>query len=469
METTHHNNVVIGSGSGGLTIAIGLARLGKQVVLIEANHVGGDCTNVGCIPSKTLIHLAKEFRPGDDVREILAEVVRKRNWLRNEETEEVKAMHNIVFIEGRASFSGEKELVVTSPDGNSRIIKADQIFIATGARPRLLEIPGLPQVQTLTNETIFDISDLPQHLVIMGAGIIAVEMAVAFRKLGSQVTLIALDQRVLPNYPPEVSEAIHPELERQGIKLHLGATSDHYDPETSTLFASRQDQVFPIEAVDKVLIAIGRIRNIDNLNLEKAGINFDQNGIKVDGFGRTNVRGVYAVGDVTPTSAFTHSANVQGRRLIQKIVFPYLPATKKEPYFPTATFSNPEIATTGMTRKQIEEKFNQRLILRLRCDLKDIDRGYTDHIENGFVSVDVMRLTGKILGATIVAPHASEMISFFTLAINERVSLYKLFRQVYPYPTYSNGIQKIADDYIKETLSNLPREIGTFLRYRFLS
>lgn len=466
MKTEHYKYVIIGAGSGGLTVAIGLANMGKRVALIESTYVGGDCTNVGCVPSKALIHLAKIFRPGDDANAALAEVTRKRNNLRDKETEEIKNYPNIDFIQGHARFSGSKELLVTTPEGDTRMISADNIIIATGARPRLLDIPGLPEKRMLTNESIFDITNLPKHLAIMGAGIIAVELAFAFRKLGSQVTLIALDERVLPTYPAEVSEAMQPELEKRGISLHLKATSDHYEEVSHTLFAKSQDKPFPIQDVDQVLIAIGRARNIDQLDLEKAGVAYDRDGIQVDGFGRTNVKGIYAIGDITPTSAFTHSANAQGRRVVQKILFPYLPASKKEPLFPTATYSDPEIATVGLTRKQIEEKCHPELIMHLRFDLKDLDRGYTDDIQNGFILVDVVRLTGTILGATIVAPHASEMISFFTLAINQRISMYKLYRQVYPYPTFSNGIQKIADAFMRETLPKILRELKTYLRYR---
>jgi pyruvate/2-oxoglutarate dehydrogenase complex dihydrolipoamide dehydrogenase (E3) component len=466
MKTEHFNHVVIGAGSGGLTVAIGLANLGKRIALIESSHVGGDCTNVGCVPSKTLIHLAKNYLPGDDVNAVLAEVTRKRDNLRDEETEEIKHTPNIDFVEGHARFSGQKELEVATPDGNFRRITADNIIIATGARPRFLDIPGLPEERMLTNESLFDITSLPRHLAIIGAGIIAVEMAFAFQKLGSQVTMIALDDRVLPTYPPEVSEVMLPELGKRGITIHLTATSDHYDEQSRTLFAKSQDQVFPINNVDQVLIAIGRVRNIETLDLEKTGIAFDRNGIQVDGFGRTRVKGIYAIGDVTPTSAFTHSANAQGRRLVQKILFPYLPASKKEPLFPTAMYSDPEVATVGLTRKQIEKVCHPELIIHLRFDLKDLDRGYTDDIEHGFIMVDVVRLTGTILGATIVAPHASDMISFFTLAISQRISMHKLYRQVYPYPTFSNGIQKIADAFMRETLPNLLREIWTYVRYR---
>lgn len=466
MKTEHFKHVVIGAGSGGITVAIGLANLGKRVALIEALHVGGDCTNVGCVPSKTLIHLAKEYQPGDDANEVLANVTRKRDLLRDKETEEMMHYPNIDFIQGRAKFTNPKELEVTTPDGDKRLVTADHIVIATGARPRLLDIPGLPEKRMLTNESVFDITNLPKHLAIMGAGIIAVELAFAFRKLGSQVTLIALDDRVLPTYPPEVSEAMQPELEKRGINMYLQATSDRYEEDSRILFAKRQDELIPIPEVDRVLIAIGRVRNIDQLDLEKAGVAYDRNGIQVNGFGRTNVKGIYAIGDVTSTSAFTHSANAQGRRVVQKILFPYLPASKNEPIFPTATFSDPEIATVGLSRKQIEEKCHPNLIMSLRIDLKDLDRGYTDDIQNGFILVDVVRLTGCILGATIVAPHASEMISFFTLAINQRISMYKIYQQVYPYPTFSNGIQKVADAFMRETLPNIRKEIITYLRYR---
>jgi pyruvate/2-oxoglutarate dehydrogenase complex dihydrolipoamide dehydrogenase (E3) component len=467
MSSKHYSNIVIGAGSGGLTVAIGLANLGKQVALIESNHVGGDCTNVGCVPSKTLIHLANVYRPGDNIEAVLAEVTRKRDALREKETEEVQHIENLELISGRAAFDGPKRILVTDPHGETIELSADTITIATGARPRLLNIPGLPANRLLTNESLFDLTTPPHHLAVIGAGIIAVELAFTFNKLGTQVTLIALDPRVLPTYPPEVSEAIQPELDRRGVATHYNATSDSYDETTQTLCVRSGEEKFPLEGVDQVLLAVGRVRNIDRLNLEKASIAYDKNGIRVNSFGRTSVHGVYAIGDVTPTSAFTHSANAQGRRVVQRIAFPWLPARGPEPLYPTATFSDPEVATVGLSPKQIEEKCHPELILQLRVDFKDIDRGYTDGVEHGFILVDAVRLTGTILGVTIVGPRASEMISFFTLAISQRISLYRLYRLVYPYPTFSSGILKIADAFMRETLPNLPRELMTYLKYRF--
>jgi pyruvate/2-oxoglutarate dehydrogenase complex dihydrolipoamide dehydrogenase (E3) component len=460
---------VIGSGSGGLTVAVGLSNLGHSVALVEGNHVGGDCTNVGCVPSKTLIHLAQEFKPGMDRDEVLQKVIRRRDALREKETEEVRHMPNVTFIQGWAAFTAPRSIQVTQSDGSTRELTADHIVIATGARPRLIDIPGLPAGRTLTNESLFDLTSAPQHLAIAGAGIIALEMAFAFHKLGIQVSLFALDQRPLATHIPEASEAIRAELARRGIPVYYGSTAKQYDEYTGTLTLQQGERELLIPNVDKVLIAIGRVRNLERLNLDKAGIKVDsRQGIMVNSLGETNVKGVYAIGDVTPTSAFTHSANAQGRRVTQRIAFPYLPVARFEPLYPSATFSDPEVAVVGLSQKQIAERYHLGVIRRIRVDFKDhTDRGYTDDVENGFIIVDAVRLTGQILAVTIVGPRASEMISFFTLAISQKISLYAVFRLVYPYPTYSSGILKVADFFMRATLPNLAQELGAYFQYRW--
>jgi pyruvate/2-oxoglutarate dehydrogenase complex dihydrolipoamide dehydrogenase (E3) component len=468
MSTEHYSTIVIGAGSGGMTVAIGLAGLGRQVALIEGHHVGGDCTNVGCVPSKTLIHLAKNFKPGMNPDVVLQEVIRKRDALRDKETEEVQHMENLKFIQGMAKFIGPKSLDVTR-DAVTRHLTADHIVIATGARPRMIDIPGLPEDMILTNESLFDLTDTPRHLVIVGAGVIALEMAFAFHKLGTKVTMFALDRRPLMNAIPEASEAIQAELERRGIDLYCGTVAKVCDATAKKLILQSGEQEIALEGVDKVLMAVGRVKNIDRLGLEQAGITYDKSlGVKVNSYGETNIKGVYAIGDVTPTSAFTHSANAQGRRVSQRIAFPFLPIAKKEPLFPNATFSDPEVATVGLTQQQLAEYCHPGVIKRIRVDFKShTDRGYTDGVENGFIIVDVVRLTGQILHATVVGERASEMISFFTLAMSQKISLYKIYRLVYPYPTYSSGILKVADFFMRDTLSNLGPEIRAYLRYRF--
>jgi pyruvate/2-oxoglutarate dehydrogenase complex dihydrolipoamide dehydrogenase (E3) component len=468
MIPEHFSTVVIGAGSGGMTVAIGLAGLGRKVALIEGHHVGGDCTNVGCVPSKTLIHLAKHFKPGMNADELLREVTRKRDALRDKETEDVQHVNNLTFIQGMARFIAPKALVVNH-QGGTREITADHIVIATGARARLLDIPGLPQEMVLTNESLFDLTKAPRHLVIVGAGVIALEMAFAFHKLGIKVTMFAMDSRPLITAIPEASEAIQAELERVGIFTYYGATATGFKTSTRTLMLKQGDHEIAIPDVDKVLLAIGRKRNLDNLDLEKAGIKTDpRHGVLINSYGETNIKGVYAIGDITPTSTFTHSANAQGRRVTQRIAFPFLPLPRKEPLFPNATFSDPEVATVGKTPQQLVNHCHPGVIKHIRVDFKThTDRGYTDGVENGFIIVDAVRVTGQILHATIVGPRASEMISFFSLAISERISLYKIYRLVFPYPTYSSGILKVADFFMRDTLSNLPKELAAYLRYRF--
>jgi pyruvate/2-oxoglutarate dehydrogenase complex dihydrolipoamide dehydrogenase (E3) component len=467
MTAQHFPTIVIGSGSGGMTVAIGLASLGRKVALIEGHYVGGDCTNVGCVPSKTLIHLAGSRPPGMSTNDVLAEVMHKRNALREKETEEVRNTENLTFIEGWAKFTGPKTLTVTR-DGTSSELTADAIVIATGARPRLLDIPGLPKERALSNEELFELTEAPHHLAIVGAGIIALEMVFAFHKLGTKVTLLALDPRPLMTAIPEASEVIQSELERAGIPTYYNATAKSYDEDTQTLTIVSGDKSIAIPAVDKVLIAIGRLRNLDALGLEAASVVFDNNGIRVNSAGETTVKGLYAIGDVTPTSAFTHSANAQGRRVVQRIAFPLLPVSRKEPLYPNATFSDPEVAAVGLTPKQLAEHCHPGVIRRIRVDFKThTDRGYTDGVENGFIIVDVVRLTGQILHATIVGPRASEMISFFTLAMSQKISLYKIYQLVYPYPTYSSAILKVADFFMRETLPHLPGELVAYLKYRF--
>jgi pyruvate/2-oxoglutarate dehydrogenase complex dihydrolipoamide dehydrogenase (E3) component len=405
-----------------------------------------------------------------DPDDILHEVTRKRDELRDLETKEVQEMENLTFIQGWAKFSAQKELSVTKDGVTTHQLTADHIVIATGARPRLLDIPGLPPERTLTNLNLFDLTQLPKHIAIVGAGIIALEMAFALHKLGAKITMFAYDDAPLVTHIPEASEVIKAELERIGIKVFYGTTAKSYDQAIRTLTLKSADQETNIPDVDKVLIAIGRMRNIDNLGLENTGIEVAHNGIQVNHYGETTVKGVFAIGDVTPTSFFTHSANAQGRRVSQRIAFPLLPLKRKEPIYPNAVFSDPEIATVGLTARELTEHCHPKAVKRIRVDFKtDTDRGFTDGIENGFIIVDAVRLTGKILHATIVGPHASEMISFFTLAINQHISLHKIYRLVYPYPTFSSGILKVADFFMRDTLMNIPKELFAYLRYRFAS
>ena len=464
-HTTFHT-VVIGSGSGGLTVAVGLAKLGKQVALIEAGAVGGDCTNVGCVPSKTLIHLVT-YPEGRSPEEILARVQEKRNVLRDKETEEVKEMNNVTFFAGRAKFLGAERLEVALTTGETYELSARNIVVATGSKPRHIEIEGLPEARTLTNESLFELSDKPEHLVIVGGGVVGSEMAFAFRKLGSRVTLVNRSHRVLSASEPKTSEVIKEAMREAGIDLYLGAQPTAYDELTHTLRVGQNGERKALTGVDKVLLAVGRVPNTAELGLEAAGVSHGKHGIPTDAYGATNVKGIYAIGDVNPTSHYTHSANAQGRRVVQRLAFPFLPTWKPEPPYPSATFTAPEVAEIGPTLAELKKRYHPALIKTLTIDLTKTDKGYTEDLKRGFVQLHAVRLTGRILGATIVAPKASEMISLLTAAVYDGLSLYKLSGLVIPYPVLSEGIKKAADAFVFETLPKLPRELGAYLRYRW--
>lgn len=462
-----YHSAIIGAGSAGLTVAVGLAGLGKQVVVIEKNHVGGDCTNVGCIPSKLLIHLAND---AEDLSssEIFARVRAKRNELRDEEDEWIKNQENIDFLKGEAKFISNDSLEIKT-ETETKKIEAENIIIASGSAPIIIPIEGLPTERALSNESLFDLEDLPKHLAIVGAGVIGCEMAFAFTKLGSQVSLIDLAPRILGPLEPEVAELILARLESIGVKVYTGAKGKIYHESTNTLVLDDNDNDISLENVDKVLLAIGRRPNLD-LDLEKAGIEFDRRGIPTNKVHETNMENIYAIGDVDnkPSSAFTHSANAQGRRLAQKLAFPYLPIGR-EPTYPSAVFTSPEVAQVGLTLENLKKKYHEKLIKTECFELSKTDRAFTQGLDQGFVLIHAIRLTGRIVSATIVAPNASEMIPILSYAVNNRVSMYKLSDLVFPYPTLSESIKKAADSFKFATLANLKNELGTYLRYRLSS
>ena len=464
-----YHTIIIGSGSGGMTVAVGLAGFGKDVAVIEANFVGGDCTNVGCVPSKTLIHAVNqaEFVP----EHVLPHVREKRDHLRDEETEYVNNLEKVDFFAGRAKLTGQHRVHVTLNDGGEETLETQHIVIATGAKPRAITIDGLPQERVLTNESIFEQASLPEHLAIVGGGVIAMEMAFAFAKLGSHVSVIERNTRIFSRMEPEASDILQRRLQALGVGVYTQATPTRYDESKQTLLLEQASSTTSLEGVDKVLLAAGRVPATANLGLEDLGITFDERGIPTDAYGQTNISNIYAIGDVNPTSNFTHSANAQGRRLVPRLafsqVFSRLPAFGSQPAYPSATFSDPEVATVGGTLEQLQQRYPAELIHTVRFELAKTDKGYTESLEQGVVIIHAVRLTGRILGATVIAPKASEMISLLTFAMANNHSLYKLSQLVFPYPTLSEGIKKAADSFVFATLPKLPQELGAYLRYRW--
>ena len=466
MTTTEpgYDAIVIGAGSGGLTVAVGLAGFGRRVALIEAARVGGDCTNVGCIPSKRLIHLSRD--PGlraDPVR-LLASVRATRDGLSAKEDHEMSTAENIELIRGRASLGPGRRVLVTTGAGD-RELTARNVVIATGSRPRILDIPGLPPERLLTNESLFDLEEPPEHLAIVGAGPIGVEMACAFARLGTLVTLIDLESRVLSMADPEASEALEAALLDQGVGVRLGATVRRYDSGRHALEIDGPDGPETLPGVGAVLVAIGRAPNVEDFGDQ---VTVGPRGIAVDGWGRTSASGIWAVGDVTPLAHQTHAANALGRRIVQRIALPWLPLRKRLPTIPSAVFSDPEVAWVGPTAHERAVRCHPKALMHLRVDLADTDRGLTDGVRHGFVAITAVRLTGRVVSATVVGPAAAELLPLLTFAVARGTSLLRIQRLVHAYPTLAGAIGAAADEFARRTLPNLRAEATAYLRYRLL-
>jgi dihydrolipoamide dehydrogenase len=457
--------IVIGAGSGGLTVAVGLAGFGRRVALVEANRVGGDCTNTGCIPSKRLIHLARDDAHAEPAA-ILADVRATRDGLSDIERHELRVNPNITLIDGHAQFVSATRVRVSDPTGD-HLLTAPHVIVATGSRPRTITVPGLPAERLLTNETLFELPAAPAHLAIVGAGAIGVEMASAFRRIGTRVTLVDRAERVLPVALPEASAALHAALVDRGVDVVCRGRVIGYDPLARTLEVADPEGARYVADVDAVLVAIGRTPDTGALALANAGLAATPSGIVVDSWGRTAVRGIWAVGDVTGAHQ-THAANALGRRIVQRIALPWLPPVTRAPVVPTAVFSDPEVAWVGLSPAALSRRCNGRVVIRIRVDLADTDRGLTDGLTRGFVIIDAVRLTGRILSATVVGPNASELIGIVTLAMARRTSLLRLSRLVYAYPTFAGAIGKVADEFARQTLGNLRGEASTYARYRLV-
>lgn len=467
--------VVIGAGAGGLVVAVGAAKAGKKVLLIEAGHYGGDCTNFGCIPSKSLIaaaeasyyasHLNKWGISGtivdfqgkgalDRTRAIVEEIL-------SHETPEALAQLGVETMTGKASFMDPHSLRIDEKDDTYHMITANAIVIATGSHPVIPSIAGLADVPYLTNETLFTLEEIPKHLVILGGGPIGAEMAQSFRRLGAEVTLFQSRARLLPKDDPQAGEIIETAFKKEGIKILL----DTQDTKVATVsdgievFSNLNSSI----KCSHLLIATGRKPSIQGLKLETAGVSYTSHGVKVDAYGRTTQPNIWAVGDVTGRALFTHAAENEGRTVLRNVLVPWLFRAKLDlaQPIPRVTYTDPEVASIGLTEEEATEQYGQRKIATYFVPFEGLDRAICTGRTEGFVKVVTFKWSSRILGATIVGPRAGEMLMELSVAIRYRIPLRKLASVIHPYPTYSLAIRKAADMWLSQTLfPSLLRWVG---------
>lgn len=443
---------VIGGGAAGLSVAAGAAAFGVPVVLVERGHMGGDCLNYGCVPSKALIAAARHahaVRTGEHFGITAAEPVVDYPRLRARIQSVIAgiAPHDSVerftglgvkVLQSSARFIDDR--TIAAGDVN---VRARRFVIATGSSPAIPAIPGIEAVPFLTNETLFAIERLPAHLVIIGAGPFGMEMAQAYRRLGSRVTVVE-GRRALSNDDPELAAIAAGRLRAEGVVLYEGtavlAAERHQD--AIRLRCSNAAGAFDIDG-SELLIAAGRRPNHAALNLDAAGIRYNDSGIVVGGNLRTDNRRVYAIGDAVGGMQLTHVASYHARLVLQQILF-RLPAREDRRVVPWVTYVDPEIAQIGLTEAAAREKFGAVEVLR--ADLADNDRARTDGAGAGLIKIVAGR-RGRILGAGIAAPGAGEIISMWALAFANGMTLKQVRGYVAPYPTLSEIGKQAAISY----------------------
>lgn len=451
---------VIGAGSGGLSVAAAAAAFGVPVVLIERGRMGGDCLNYGCVPSKSLLAAGKareEFRKAgrfgvfgpnpdvdfskvhDHVHSVIAAIAP------NDSKERFEGL-GVHVIAGHARFLDANTVAV----GDAIQIKARRFVIATGSSPSAPPIPGLEHGKYLTNETIFDLTERPERLIIVGAGPIGLELAQAHRRLGSDVTVLEA-QIPLAKEDPECAAVVIARLEREGVKVRSGiriARVETIDKGVRVILSGAGGE----ETIEgsHLLVAAGRKPNVDGLGLEAAGIAFDKRGVTVDKGLRTSNSRVYAIGDVAGGLQFTHVANYHAGLVIRNALF-RLPVRASNDHIPWVTFTDPELAQIGL--KEDEARARHGDIRVLRWPYHDNDRAQAERAAEGHIKI-VTTKSGRILGATIVGAHAGEMITTWTLALSRKLNIRDLTSIVIPYPTLSEIGKRAAISYFTTSLTN---------------
>ena len=464
---------VIGAGSAGLSVAAGASQLGQKVVLIERGQMGGDCLNTGCVPSKSLIAAARAAHairgarrfgvtagePAVDYRAVREHVRGVIADIAPTDSVERFTGLGVNVIRAAARFTATDEVEA----GGARI-RARRFVIATGSSAAVPPIPGLKDIPYLTNETVFDLEHAPGHLLVIGGGPIGCELAQALQRLGCEVTLVQDAAHVLEREDEDAAAIIQRALVRDGVQLVLSAEVLSVQREGSEKVVRIRHPGGEAEArVDEILVAAGRLPNVEDLGLEAVGVEYERRrGVVVDDHLRTTNPRIFAAGDVCMDWKFTHAADFAARIVIQNALF-FGRKRLSALHMPWCTYTTPELAHVGLSTAQAQARgIATDTFIR---PLAEVDRAVIDGEEDGFVKVLVKRGTDRILGATIVATHAGDLISEISLAMVARVGLATLATVIHPYPTQADAIRHIGDLYNRSRLTPaVSRAFKLFLR-----
>ncbi len=460
--------VVIGAGTAGLVTAAGAAGMdiGLKVALVERHLMGGDCLNVGCVPSKCIIRSSRVvaqmkeagdfgIRPPEQIDIDFPAVMARMRKLRagishHDSAQRFKQTYNIDVFLGEGSFQDSNTIAV-----GDKILRFKKAVITTGARAVRPSIDGIEEAGFLTNETVFSLTERPKHLAVIGGGPIGCELAQAFRRLGCEVILFHRHSHILNKEDADAAEMVQNRFQKEGIRLILDCQMKRAAKmdEGKLLHYTCNGQEESV-IVDEILVGAGRAPNIEGLNLDAVGVEYHRKGIKVNDYLQTTNPNIYAAGDICMKWKFTHAADAAARIVIKNTLFsPFGLGRSKlsDLVMPWVTYTEPEIAHVGMYEEEAQEKGMN--VSTIKIPFNTVDRAIADGEEEGFVKIHHQKGSDKILGATIVASHAGEMISEVTTAIVGNVGLSKLSSAIHPYPTQAEGIKKAADAYRRTLLT----------------
>lgn len=463
-----YNLVAIGAGAAGLVSAGGAGGLGAKAAIIERALMGGDCLVTGCVPSKAVLRaaravydlwLAREFGvelPGEPQLDFAAAMERMRKLRSqisfNDSAARMKEKYNVEVFLGDARFVSPTEIEV---DG--RRLEFDRAVIATGGRPAELPIPGLKESGCYTNETIFTITELPRRMVVIGGGPIGCELAQAFQRFGSQVTVLNDVEHILPREDREAAELIRRQLVSEGMRIENQVKIVRVEVRRAEKVVVYEQAGMEREVVcDLILSAAGRVPNVEGLNLEAAGVEYSKEGVNVDDFLRTTNPKIYAAGDVCSRFKFTHAADAMARTMLRNALF-FGRARASQLVMPWVTYTDPEVAHVGFY--EADARAAGFDVATITEPFNDNDRAILDGETSGFARLHYERKSGKILGGTIVTRHAGEMISELTLAITHGLKLGALSTTIHPYPTQAEVMRRIGDVYNRTRLSPIISQI----------
>ncbi len=468
-----YNLVVIGAGTAGLITAAGAAGLGARVALVERHLMGGDCLNVGCVPSKGIIRAAHAFHEarhtrafgvsgGDRLAIDFGAAMQRMQAIRagisaHDSARRYSEELGVDVFFGRCRFSDPGTIEV-----EGKTLRFKRAAICTGARAAVPPIPGLEEVGYLTNETVFSLTELPKRLAVIGAGPIGCELAQTFARLGSKVTLLETQERILRREEEDAALVVQKAFQREGIEIcfHCRGQKAFFRDGEKVLVHHDEELV-----VDEILVGVGRAPNVEGLDLAKAGVDYDdKNGVKVDERLQTTNPDIYAAGDICTPYKFTHTADAMARILIANALFMGRQKTS-DLVIPWCTYTDPEIAHVGIYPEQVEETGHK--ITTLTVPLDAVDRARLDGEVDGYARVYLQQGSDRILGATIVARHAGEMIGELCLAMTSRLGLKAIGRTIHPYPTQAEAVKKLADAYNRSRLTPLvAKALGGWLRWQ---